>query len=47
MAWSATTPDAPDVKWSNRGRVAVTLQPDEVKEIKVVVPAEGVPIVGR
>ena len=35
------TPDAPDVKWSNRGRVAVTLQPDEVKEIKVVVPAKA------
>jgi hypothetical protein len=35
------TPDAPDMKWSNRGRVAVTLQPDEVKEIKVVVPAKA------
>jgi hypothetical protein len=32
------TPDATELKWSNRGRVAVTLQPDEVKEIKVVVP---------
>jgi hypothetical protein len=32
------TPDAPEVKWSNRGRVVVTLQPDEVKEIKVTVP---------
>jgi plastocyanin len=32
------TPDAPEVKWSNRGRVSVTLQPDEVKEIKVIVP---------
>jgi hypothetical protein len=32
------TPDAPELKWSSRGRVAVTLQPDEVKEIKVVVP---------
>jgi hypothetical protein len=32
------SPDAPDFKWSNRGRVSVTLQPDEVKEIKVVVP---------
>jgi hypothetical protein len=35
------TPDAPDVKWSNRGRVAVTLKPDEVKELKVVVPAKA------
>jgi hypothetical protein len=33
------TPDVPDMKWSNRGRVTFTLQPDEVKEIKVVVPA--------
>jgi hypothetical protein len=33
-----TTADAPDLKWSNRGRLAVTLKPDEVKEIKVVVP---------
>jgi hypothetical protein len=35
------TPDAPDVKWSNRGRVAVTLKPDQVKEIKVVVPSNA------
>jgi len=35
------TPDAPDLKWSNRGRVAVTLKPDEVKEIKVVVPSKA------
>jgi hypothetical protein len=32
------TPDAPDLKWTNRGRVSLTLQPDEVKEIKVIVP---------
>jgi len=32
------TPDAPDLKWSNRGRVTLTLQPDEVKEIQVIVP---------
>jgi hypothetical protein len=32
------TPDNPDLKWSERGRVIVTLQPDEVKEIKVTVP---------
>lgn len=33
-----TSPDSPDMEWSNRGRVTVTLQPDEIKEIKVVVP---------
>jgi hypothetical protein len=33
-----TTPDAKDIKWSNRGRMMLTLQPDEQKEIKVVVP---------
>jgi len=32
------TPDADGLKWSDRGRVTVTLQPNEVKEIKVVVP---------
>ncbi len=32
------TPDAADLKWSDRGRVKVTLQPDEVREIKVIVP---------
>jgi plastocyanin len=32
------TPDAPDAKWTNRGRVTLTLQPDEVKEVKIVVP---------
>jgi hypothetical protein len=31
------TPDVADVKWSARGRVSLTLQADEVKEIKVVV----------
>jgi hypothetical protein len=35
------SPDAKDVKWSNRGRVSVTLQPDEKKEIKVVVPPKA------
>ena len=35
------TPDAPDLKWTNRGRVSVTLQPDEVKEIKVIVPSSA------
>ena len=32
------TPDVPEMKWSNRGRVTITLQPDESKEIKVIVP---------
>jgi plastocyanin len=32
------TPDAPDVKWSNRGRVSISLQDGEEKEIKIVVP---------
>jgi plastocyanin len=32
------TPDADGLQWSNRGRVTLTLQPDEVKEIKVIVP---------
>jgi plastocyanin len=36
-----TTPDAMDVKWDNRGRITVTLQPDEKKELKVVVPAKS------
>jgi hypothetical protein len=31
------TPDAENLKWQKRGRLIVTLQPDEVKEIKVVV----------
>jgi FtsP/CotA-like multicopper oxidase with cupredoxin domain len=38
---AGATPEAPDMKWSNRGRVTLTLQPDEVKEIKVVVPANA------
>jgi hypothetical protein len=36
-----TTPDAKDVKWTNRGRIELTLQPDEKKEIKVVVPTKA------
>jgi len=35
------TPDAGDLKWSNRGRVTVKLEPDQVKEVKVVVPANA------
>jgi hypothetical protein len=37
-----TTPDAADVKWSPRGRFVLQLQPDEQKEIKVVVPQKAV-----
>ena len=36
-----TTPDAKDVKWDKRGRIKLTLQPDEKKEIKVVVPPKA------
>lgn len=36
-----TTPDAADVKWNPRGRLALTLQPDEVKELRIVVPAKA------
>jgi plastocyanin len=32
-----STPETPELKWNKRGRVILTLQPDEVKEIKVVV----------
>lgn len=32
------TPNAPEISWSNRGRMTVTLQPDEVKEIQISVP---------
>jgi plastocyanin len=36
---SGNTADTPELEWDNRGRFTVTLQPDEVKELKVVVPA--------
>lgn len=36
-----TTADAPDVKWSNRGRVSMKLEPDSTKELKVTVPAKA------
>jgi plastocyanin len=36
-----TTPDATDIKWTNRGRMVLQLQPDEKKEIKVVVPPKA------
>ena len=37
-----TTPEAADVKWSPRGRLMLTLQPDETKEFKVVVPTKAI-----
>jgi hypothetical protein len=36
-----TSPEAKALEWSNKGRFSVTLQPDEVKEIKVTVPASA------
>lgn len=33
-----TTAESPEIKWNPRGRISVTLEPDSVKEIKVVVP---------
>lgn len=33
-----TTPEAKELGWSNKGRITITLQPDEVKEIQVTVP---------
>jgi hypothetical protein len=36
-----TTPDASDVKWTNRGRFTITLEPDSEKEIKVIVPQKS------
>ncbi len=36
-----TTPEAKSLGWSNKGRFTVTLEPDEVKEIDVTVPASA------
>jgi plastocyanin len=36
-----TTPETKALEWSNKGRFSVTLQPNEVKEIKVTVPASA------
>jgi plastocyanin len=36
-----TTPEAKALDWSNKGRITVTLQPDEVKEIQITVPASA------
>ena len=42
-----TTPDATDVKWSNRGRITVTLQPDEEERNQSRRSGQGVPRVRR
>ncbi len=36
-----TTPEAKTLGWTNKGRLTITLQPDEVKEIQVTVPASA------
>jgi len=36
-----TSADAPDVKWSPRGRISMKLEPDSTKELKVTVPAKA------
>jgi len=36
-----STPAAQQLKWSNKGRIKIRLEPDEVKEIKIEVPAEA------
>jgi hypothetical protein len=36
-----STPSAQELKWSGKGRIKVRLDPDEVKEIKIEVPAEA------
>lgn len=36
-----TTPEAKSLDWSNKGRITITLAPDEVKEIQVTVPASA------
>jgi plastocyanin len=35
------TPETRDLKWTTRGRFTITLQPDEVKEISITVPASA------
>jgi plastocyanin len=35
------TPEAKALGWSNKGRFTVTLQPDEVKEVQITVPASA------
>jgi len=35
------TPDGKALGWTNKGRFSVTLQPDEVKEVQITVPASA------
>jgi plastocyanin len=35
------TPEAKSLGWSNKGRFTVTLQPDEVKDVQITVPASA------
>jgi hypothetical protein len=35
------TPESKSIGWSNKGRFSVTLEPDEVKEIQIKVPASA------
>jgi hypothetical protein len=37
-----TTPKTPEAKWTNRGRITMTLQPDEKKEIEVRVAPKAI-----
>ena len=36
-----STPAVRDLNWSGKGRIKVRLEPDEVKEIEIEVPAEA------
>lgn len=36
-----TTPEAKSLGWTNKGRITITLQPDEVKEVEIKVPASA------
>ncbi len=36
-----STPEAKALGWTNKGRLTITLQPDEVKEIQITVPASA------
>ena len=40
-AWSSNTPEAKELKWTNKGRFRSTLQQDEVDEIEINVPASA------
>lgn len=36
-----TSPEAKALGWTNKGRLSITLQPDEVKEVEIKVPASA------